>query len=159
MKDLSGIKVGQTADVELLDPMTTEGMGAFFILAGPNHPVREGLELARDRKLRLEIKKKGRVDLGDPEQDRRDEIDYLVACTLGWYSIDSETKERREHIVFDGKELPFSQGDCRRIYEDKDRSWIRKQIKGDLRDDDVFLRGSSASSSGTPAGNSSSAAG
>lgn len=151
MKDLAATKMKDRADVEILDPVTTEGMGAFFILAGPNHPTRRAFELARDRKMRLEIKKKGRIDLGDPEEDRRQEIDYLAQCTLGWYSVDAETGERKETILI-GSEIPFSVDAAKKLFNDPELAWIKTQIRADLKSDEVFLKGSSPSSSAGPSG-------
>lgn len=143
MKDIQNIETDLTADVEILDPRTTEGMGAYFVLAGPNHPVRQEFELARDRKMRLEIKKKGRIDLGDPEEDRRQEVEYLARCTLGWYSVDKETGERKEFIVLGGKEVAYSITAAKEIYNDPKRVWLKSQIRRDLKEDEVFLKGSS----------------
>ncbi len=153
MRNIKSISMALTADIELLDPKTAEGLGAFFIMAGPNHPARQAHELARERRLRQEVRKRGRVEIGDPEDDRKQEIDYLVACTLGWYSIDPETKERKEYILL-GEEVPYSSEAARRVYEDAQLSWIKRQLKSDMRGDEVFLSASSANSPATPSGTS-----
>lgn len=154
MKDLATIEVAQEGDLQLYDPETADPLGVYFILAGPNHPARANIELERDRKMRLEIKKKGRVDLGDPEEDRRRQIEYLAAATLGWYSIDRETKERRDVIVLGGQEIAHSAQRAKEVYSDPLRLWIKRQVQDGINEGEVFIKRSSANSSATPSGTS-----
>ena len=160
MKPLNTITRQETGDLELCHPTTGEGFKSFLILAGPKHPVREQLELATDRRLRQQINKRGSLELDDPEEDRRKALDFLVACTLGWYTIEEELSgegkpavTRRVEMIDVGKgPEPFSIGRVREIYVDRDIGWIKEQARAGLNKIELFIKDSSRGSSSTPAG-------
>ena len=160
MKPLNTIEQQETGDLELVHPKTGEGLRAFLVLAGPKHPVRERLELDGSRQLRKRFNKRGALELDDPEEDNRKALDFLVACTLGWYSLEddpapgtaSPAVKRVDALDFGNGPEPFSVGRVREIYETKKLAWVSEQARVGLNKNDVFIRDSSRTSSATSAG-------
>ena len=64
---------------------------------------------ARQRRLRAVLSKTGKMPVSDPEDDEADELDDLVACTLGW----------------EGGAVPYSPGRARELYADSRLGWLR----------------------------------
>lgn len=95
-------------------------------LAGPEHPERKRRMFARQRKLRAQLAKTGRLPMTDPEDDEADEIDDLVAYTLGW----------------EGVATPYSRDAARDLYADPKRQWLRAQVKAALDERERFIRSS-----------------
>jgi len=60
------------------------------------------------------------------EQVNQDQLTILVACTKGWSGL-----------ILDGKPLPFSTADCRKVYEE--HPWIREQANSFINDRANFL--------------------
>jgi hypothetical protein len=78
-------------------------------LAGPEHPERKRRLHGRQRRLRAVLSKTGKMPVSDPEDDEADELDDLVACTLGW----------------EGGAVPYSPGRARELYADSRLGWLR----------------------------------
>lgn len=156
MKNLGTIALQEQADLELTHPKSSEGLGVFFILAGPEHPDRKRYELDKDRKLRAQINKKGSIELEEPEEDRARLLEYLRICTLGWYTLEKDegTGEvtRVDAVDFGAGPTPFSTGAARDVYASKELGWIKDQIRTGLAKNDVFIKDSSRPSSNTAAG-------
>jgi hypothetical protein len=122
--------------VVLKDPMTGGSTSATITLAGPEHPMRKRFTLDRARRLRAGFQKTGKIQLGDPEDDEADEVDFLVASTLGWSGLRSA-----------GEELPFSAAAARQLYLNPKRRWLREQVKAALDEKDRFIQRSATNSS------------
>jgi hypothetical protein len=93
-------------------------------LAGPEHPDRKRRTFAKQRKLRAAIAKTGKLPMADPEDDEADEIEELVACTLGWT----------------GAAEAYSPEAARKLYADPKRRWLRDQVRSALDDRELFTR-------------------
>lgn len=91
-------------------------------LAGPEHPDRKKRLHSRQRRMRAVLSKTGKLPMSDPEDDEADELDDLVACTLGWT----------------GCSLPYSPQAARSLYADTKRSWLRTQVKTALEERELF---------------------
>lgn len=155
MKNLGTIALQEQADLEILHPIKAEGLGVYFILAGPSHPDRERFELDKDRKLRTQINKKGSIELEDPEEDRARLVDYLRVCTLGWYTLEKDETgavTRIDAADFGNGPTPYSTAAARAVYLNKELGWIKDQVRTGLAKNDVFIKDSSRPSSNTAAG-------
>ena len=93
-------------------------------LAGPEHPERKRRLFARQRRLRAALAKTGKMPMSDPEDDEADELDDLVASTLGWV----------------GAAVPFSPAAARALYADPKRRWLRDQVLAALQERELFTR-------------------
>lgn len=118
-----------SAPVRIKNPQTGAPTAMVVTLAGPEHPVRKQRLFARQRRLRSGLAKTGRLPMVDPEDDDADEIDDLVAFTLGWQ----------------GAAVPYSADAARALYSDPRRQWLRAQVKAALDEREAFT-GSSARS-------------
>lgn len=98
--------------------------GVQITLAGPEPPDRKRRIFARQRRLRAAIAKTGKLPVADPEDDEADDLDELVACTLGWA----------------GAAVPYSVEAARKLYADPKRRWLRDQVKAALDDRELFTR-------------------
>ena len=95
-------------------------------LAGPEHPARTRRLSARQRRLRALLAKTGKLPTSDPEDDDAEQVDDLVACTLGW----------------EGSVLPFSPDAARKLYADSKRRWLRDQVQAALDERELFMHSS-----------------
>ena len=97
-------------------------------LAGPEHPDRKRRLFSRQRRLRAALAKTGKIPTSDPEDDDADQLDDLVACTLGW----------------EGAALPYSPQAARTLYADTKRRWLREQVAIALEERALFMHSSAA---------------
>lgn len=103
--------------------------GMVIMLAGPEHPDRKKRLFARQRRLRAAVFKTGKVPQGDPEEDAAEQLDELVANTLGWT----------------GASVPYSPQAARELYASPKRRWLRDQVQEALDDQALFTRSSAQS--------------
>jgi hypothetical protein len=119
----------QTAEIELKHPISGGQTGMIFEIAGPEHPARKRLVQARQRRMRNELQKSGQIKLNDPTEDDQDELELLIACTLGWRNIitrDSTIEFTPENVVA--------------LYSDPKKHWVRTQIRAKLDEVELFIR-------------------
>lgn len=98
--------------------------GMQITLAGPEQPDRKRRIFAKQRRLRSAIAKTGKLPMADPEDDEADDLDELVASTIGW----------------SGAAVPYSPEAARKLYSDPKRRWLRNQVKAALDDMELFTR-------------------
>lgn len=122
--DLEAYEDVTSADVRIKDPTTGAPTPMVVTLAGPEHADRKRLTFARQRRLRAALAKTGKVPVSDPEEDDAEELDMLVACTLGW----------------SGASVPYSPAEARRLYSDPKRRWLRDQVAAALQERELFTR-------------------
>lgn len=122
--DLEAYEDVTSADVRIKDPTTGAPTPMVVTLAGPEHADRKRLTFARQRRLRAALAKTGKVPVSDPEEDDAEELDMLVACTLGW----------------SGASVPYSPAEARRLYADPKRRWLRDQVAAALQERELFTR-------------------
>lgn len=126
--EIGSITDALSAEVELKHPGTGAGLGAFFTLAGPEHPVRRRIAFDRARKMREQLQRLGRVELADPEEEADDAIERLVSSILGWRGLSRG-----------GAALAFSVDAARALLDDPKNSWIRDQLQEALDKRNVFI--------------------
>jgi hypothetical protein len=122
--DLDAFEDVTSADVRIKDPTTGAPTPMLVTLAGPEHAERKRLTFAKQRRLRAALAKTGKLPMSDPEDDQADELDMLVACTLGWT----------------GASEPYSRDAARRLYADPKRGWLRDQVATALNERELFTR-------------------
>ena len=93
-------------------------------LAGPEHAERKRLTFARQRRLRAVLSKTGKLPVSEPEDDEADELEMLLACTLGWA----------------GASEPYSRDAALKLYTDPRRRWLRDQVVAALNERELFTR-------------------
>lgn len=118
----------QTGEMPVRNPETGAPTAARITLAGPEHPLHRRILLDKARRMRASLMKSGKVQLDDPEDDEAAETDLLVICTLGWQGISR-----------DGKPLPFSADEARKLYTDPARRWLRDQVRTALGEAQTFI--------------------
>lgn len=113
-----------TADVRIKNPTTGAPTPMVVTLAGPEHPDRKRIAFAKQRRMRAGLAKTGKLQVGDPEEDEAEELDLLVACTLGWQ----------------GAPVDYSAKAVRDLYSDPKRRWLRDQVQAALQERELFTR-------------------
>lgn len=126
--DLNDIQDLDSAELALINPKTGLPTGAFVTLAGPEHPQRRKRAMDITRQVRATLQRRGRLDT-DPEEDLAEGIDLLVLATLGWRGI-----------MRNGKPIPFSADEARRIYTDPRSQWLVVQINNAINDRALFTK-------------------
>lgn len=124
--DLMAFEDAESGDLRIKHPITGAPTGMVVQLAGPEHPLRRNIALARQRRMRAQLAKTGAVQMSDPEDDAADDLEMLVACTLGWR----------------GAAQPYSQAAARELFADPRRRWLRDQVQAGLLDRQLFMRAS-----------------
>lgn len=126
--DLDSIQDAQSADIELKHPVTGLGTGAFFTLAGPEHPDRKKVTLDVMRRARAEIQR-GKRGSSDPEDDLNEGRQMLAKVTLGWRGVSKA-----------GKPLEFSAQAAQELYSDPKSQWIVRQLMAAMNDMELFIK-------------------
>ena len=129
--DLTSISEQQSAEVELLHPVTGAPLDAVVILAGPEHPARKRLVFDRQRRLRAKFAKSGRLQLDDPAAEADEAIELLAACTLGWRGLTDA-----------GKPLDYTPAAAAALYARPELAWMRAQLMAALDDRERFIAAS-----------------
>ncbi|GCL61490.1 hypothetical protein [Pseudaquabacterium pictum] len=122
--DILAFEDAEAADLRIKHPITGAPTTMVVQLAGPEHPVRRRIVLARQRRMRAQLAQTGELQVTDPEEDELDELELLVACTLGWR----------------GAAQPYSPAAARDAFNDPRRRWLRDQVQRGLKDRQFFTR-------------------
>ncbi len=109
--------------------------GVVFVLAGPTHPAREAVEMARNRRLIQAANKTGRVTLPDPAEIKASRVKELAACTLGWTGYADET----------GQPVAYSTATAEALYADPEMLWLTDQVEEALGNKSLYTKPASAS--------------
>jgi len=127
--DPLGFEDVPTATVRIKDPVTGAPTSMVITLAGPEHPDRKRRLHARQRRMRAAFAKNaGKLPVTDPEDEAAEQLDELVASTLGWA----------------GSSLPYSADAARQLYADPKRRWLCDQVQAALDERELFTRSSAA---------------
>ena len=145
MLDLDAVQDLDSAEYEVLHPITGKPTGGVVVLAGPEHPVRKELVMEAMRKARIEAairdaqlieagRRPGRfkapeADVRDPEADIKEGIDNLAKATLGWRGI---TKN--------GQVLPYSPQAAAELYAAEKTQWLVSQLLHALNSSSLFIK-------------------
>lgn len=127
--DLGEYEDMSSAELRIKHPSTGAPTAAVVVIAGPEHPQRKRLALGRQRRMRAGWQKTGRLQLTDPEEDEADELETLVAATLGWRGL-----------MVGGQELQWSPQAARQLYLDPKRRYFRDQVRAGLDERELFIQ-------------------
>lgn len=129
--DLADIEDIESAEVQL--KRNGQPLPIFVTLAGPEHAIRRNFALAKQRKMRKQLSRSGKVEFADPVEDEAEETDHLAACVLGWRGV-----------AFGGEVLDCNKANITRLLTDPKRAWFRKSVKEAFDDGEVFIKTSAA---------------
>lgn len=125
--DLASIEDVESAEVQL--KRNGQPLPIFVTIAGPEHPKRKRFAFEKQRRIRKQLAKTGKVEFGDPAEDEAEENDLLADCVLAWRGV-----------VFKGEPIPCDRANVLRFLQDKKRAWFRKSIKDAFEDAEAFTR-------------------
>lgn len=131
--DLADYEDATSAEVRIKHPETGAPTSMVITIAGPEHPARRRIAFDRQRKVRAQIQRTGKMQLQDPEDDLADDTELLVACTLGWSGL-----------VMAGQPVAHSAKAARDLYEDPKRRWLRAQVRAALDERELFIKRSAS---------------
>ena len=131
MLDINAITQTDSAEIQIVHPVTRAPLGASVTLAGPEHPLRKQIRFRLQRRVRAELARAGRAALPDPEEQDEENIQLLAQCTLGWKGIADE-----------GVEIPFSEAAAAALYARPEMVWLRDQLVVALDERENFIKGS-----------------
>lgn len=125
--DLATVEDLEQAEIQL--KRNGQPLPIFVTLAGPEHPKRKRFAFEKQRRIRKQLAKTGKVEFGDPAEDEAEENDLLADCTLGWRGV-----------VFNGAPLPCTREHVMRLLTDKKRAWFRRALKEAFDDQEAFTK-------------------
>lgn len=116
----------QGARLELRHPVTDEPLGAVLILAGTDSKAYRRHEAAVSNRF-IDRMAKGKRGKGkSAEEQEREAIEGIAACTLGWTGVG-----------LDGEELPFTADNAHKLYARF--PWAREQAREFILDRENYL--------------------
>lgn len=125
--DLASIEDVESAEVQL--KRNGQPLPIYVTIAGPEHPKRKRFAFEKQRRIRKQLAKTGKVEFGDPADDEAEENDLLADCVLDWRGV-----------VFKGEPVVCDRLNVLRFLQDKKRAWFRKAIKEAFDDAEAFTR-------------------
>lgn len=134
MFNLSEFHDTESADVVIKHPATGAPTDAVVTIAGPEHPKRKAIVFDKQRRMRRQLAKTGKLEFTDPSEEEVEETDLLAACTLNW-----------KNVGFDGKEVAFSKESAAKLYADPQLRWFRAQVKAAMDERELFIKPSKLS--------------
>lgn len=136
----AGLKINNTAELDVIDPRTLQPSGWKVTLASMAHPkVVAWLDKMRAENLaklaRIEAqqanRRKIKPDAKTVEQDKEDTAAWLVARTIGWTPVD-----------FGQGTVEYSDEAAAKIFMDPSFDWVTRQIVDFLDNEAAFIEGS-----------------
>ena len=125
--DLSTIEDVESAEIQL--KRNGQPLPIWVTMAGPEHPRRKRFAFEKQRKIRKQLAKTGKMEFGDPAEDEAEENDLLADCVLDWRGV-----------VFKGETVACSRDAVLKLFADKKRAWFRKAVKEAFDDQEAFTR-------------------
>ena len=119
-------KAEEGAELEVLDPVTGEAVGAYITLAGADSVVHRKA-VANISKRRFNNQKGFRNKGFDPERMEAESIEILAACTLSW-----------KGVTLEGAALPCSRDNAIKMYTRF--PWLREQVEAFISDRSEYLQ-------------------
>jgi hypothetical protein len=129
MFNLSEFQDTDSATVTIKHPATGAPTEATVTIAGPEHPKRKAIVFDKQRKMRRQLTKTGKLEFTDPEEEELEETSLLAACTLAWSGVG-----------VGGKEVPFSKEAAEKLYADPALRWFRAQVKAAMDERELFIK-------------------
>ena len=128
-------KDAQSGTVTIKDPETGAPTPLVIELAGPEHPSRKRDSFQKQRRMRQELAKSGKVAFDDPEEEDAENAERLASYTLGW----------RGMLGADSQPVAFSRDAALRLYRDPELRWLRDQVSVALDERERFIKRSATS--------------
>lgn len=125
--DIATVEDLEQAEIQL--KRNGQPLPIFVTLAGPEHPKRKRFAFEKQRRIRKQLAKTGKVEFGDPAEDEAEENDLLADCTLSWRGV-----------VFNGVALPCTRENVLRLLTDKKRAWFRRALREAFDDQEAFTK-------------------
>lgn len=125
--DLSTMEDLEQAEVQL--KRNGQPLPIFVTLAGPEHPKRKRFAFDKQRKLRKQLAKTGKMEFGDPIEDEAEENDLLADCCLAWRGV-----------VMGGQPVPCNKTEVLKLLENKKLAWFRRSLKEAFDDGEAFIK-------------------
>lgn len=125
--DLATVEDVESAEIQL--KRNGQPLPIFVTMAGPEHSKRKRFAFDKQRKVRKQLAKTGKMEFGDPVEDEAEENGLLADCVLSWRGV-----------AFNGETLPCTKDNVTRLLYDKKRAWFRKAIKEAFDDAEAFTR-------------------
>lgn len=125
--DLATVEDVESAEIQL--KRNGQPLPIFVTMAGPEHSKRKRFAFDKQRKIRKQLAKTGKMEFGDPLDDEAEENDLLADCVLAWRGV-----------VFNGEAVPCTRDAVMKLLYDKKRAWFRKAIKDAFDDQEAFTR-------------------
>ena len=119
-------KAEEGAELEVLDPATSEAVGVYITLAGADSVVHRKA-VANISKRRFNNQKGFRNKGFDPERMEAESIEILAACTLSW-----------KGVQVDGAPLTCSRDNAIKMYTRF--PWLREQVEQFIGDRSAYLQ-------------------
>lgn len=119
-------KAEEGAELEVLDPVTSEAVGVYITLAGADSVVHRKA-VANISKRRFNNQKGFRNKGFDPEKMEAESIEILAVCTLSW-----------KGVTVDGDPLPCSRDNAIKMYTRF--PWLREQVEQFIGDRSAYLQ-------------------
>lgn len=120
------VAANEGAEVELLHPVTGEGLGSFVSILGTDSDrYKERMNKLRNKRIEA-AKKAETIDMTAEDLDQQN-VDLLVACTTGF-----------RDLVLDGEPVVFSATIAQQMYTRF--SWMRDQIDREIGNRANFLK-------------------
>ena len=121
----------KTVDTFALAIKDTDGnpTGVTFTLAGPTHPVRKALDMARSRKVIQQYHKTGKMALPDPADAEATRTKDLATLTLGW-----------DGYADDNGPVQHSTAAAEALYSDPAMQWLCDQVDEALGNKALFTK-------------------
>lgn len=114
------------AELEVLDPVTNEPVGAYITLAGADSTIHRKAT-ANVSKRRFNSQKGFRSKGFDVEKMEAESIEILAVCTLSW-----------KGVTVDGVPLPCSRDNAIKMYTRF--PWLREQVEQFIGDRSAYLQ-------------------
>lgn len=131
--DIGSIEDVQSAEVQLR--RNGNPIPVYVTLAGPEHPTRKAFAFAKQRKMRQQLAKTGKMEFTDPAEDEAEEVDLLASCVLAW-----RTENTADTILLEGKLRPCTRGNVTALLSDTKRAWFRRAVRAAFDDNEAFIK-------------------
>jgi hypothetical protein len=128
-------KDGQSGFVTIKDPEAGAPTAPVIELAGPEHPHRKRETFNKQRRLRQDLAKSGKVQFDDSEEEDAEKADCLATYTLGWRGMLNDA----------GQAEPFSREAALAVYRDPELRWLRDQVSVAFDERERFVKRSATS--------------
>jgi len=139
--DLGDLDTAKASDngarIELVHPVTKEGVGLFFTVLGKHsHVFRDIIKERVDKRIKaaeLAARRGKPAPSKTADEAESQAIELLVACTTHW-----DSGEGQDYWLLRGEKLPFNVPNAIKVYTEI--LWIREQVDEAIDDLENFIK-------------------